>query len=275
MSAHPPRDLGKINPHERVNLMASNADAMLPVYNDLASRVAELDEILDAGLDTKSAGRRAVVNSLVKEQEARVDEAVKSFIEQLANADDAVKYGFYFGFVRGLRAEYEEAGQAYADSQVAERPQVQVDPAQLEIANKERSDKVTMMKNLFEIIKVLDPEEAEKLDKVPRRRSLGGPKGKRAISYYTWNVDGEDFDGTLGEVAKSLGYDKAVELRSEMKESGINLTTPPATINFTTPSGHVIVGTRDADAPENEPEEPDTDEADENEDEEETETVGV
>lgn len=277
MAPHPADLIGTLDSPRKGNEMPGSADALIPVYTDLMNRVTELDEILDAGLDTKSAGRRAVVNQLVKAQEESVVDALTQITRQLSveGVTDDVKYGYYFALVKALRAEFEEPGLAYADSLVETRPTVEVDPRELEAANAERSDKVTAIKNLFAIIKLMDEEASNALDPVPRRRSLGGPKGKRAISFYTWNVNGVDFEGTLTEVAKQLGYEKPVALRDEMKEAGINLTKPPATINFETPGGDTIVGTRDPNAPEIAPDEPESDDDDDDDDENEPAPVGA
>jgi hypothetical protein len=189
-----------------------------------------------------------------------------------------VRFGVFFGLVRELNKKFLDSATAYAESQVQTRPVVEVDPAELAKANAERDDLVKIMKNLINILKMVDAERVEREElKVPRKRPTGGPRGKRQLSFYSWSVNGVDTENTLTEIAKSLGYEKAVELREEMKAAGLNLTKPGATIEFTTPSGAVLVGTRDADAPE--PEDDNDSDEDEGEDEdaevEDAETVSV
>lgn len=249
---------------------------LMAMFEALSTRVKALDEILDAASDQKGAGRRAVINQLVSSNQSMVDSVVSQFIEQFKSMDDAQKFGVYFGVLRGLRSEFDETGTAYAESLVESRPQVQVDPEEVKIANDERSDKVGQMKHLKAILEAVAPEEAAEL-KVPRRRSTGGPRGKRAISYYTWTIDGEDFEGNLTEVAKKLGYNRPADLRDEMKAAEINLTKPKDVIEFTTSGGNVLVGTKSADAPDwDEISDEDEDEnGDEDEDEETSELANV
>lgn len=233
-------------------MASAEAAPLFAMFEALSSKVSELDEILDAASDQKGAGRRAVINQLVTSNQEMVDSVVAQFVQQLQDKAPEEKFGVYFGVLRGLRGEFDENGIAYAESLVETRPQVTVDPAEVTAANEERSDKVGQMKHLKAILEAVAPEEATEL-KVPRRRSTGGPRGKRAISYYddSWTIDGVATEGSLTDVAKKLGYKRPADLRDEMKagENPINLTKPPDVIEFTTSGGNVLVGTKAADAP--------------------------
>ena len=253
--------------------MAVDTSQFVDIYKSTYDRIGELDEILDAASDQKSAGRRSVVNSLSNNVADQVADPVQSFISQLADKPEDFQYGFFFAFTRALKKEYEEKALAYADSLVAERPQVSVNPEEVEVANNERSDKITQLTHLFAIIEMVDPEGAATLPKVPRRRSLGGPRGKRAISFYTWTKDGVAFEGTLTQLAKVLGYEKGVDLRNEMKAAEINLSKPPVEIKFTTSGGVELIGTRSADAPDFDSPDTEDEEDDEDDDEDEDEEV--
>lgn len=239
---------------------------LLGMFETLNSRVRELDEVLDAASDQKGAGRRAVINQLVTANQGMIDSVVAQFVEQLGQMDSEQKYGVYFGVLRGLRGQFDEPGTAYAESLVEQRPTIAVDPEEVKLANEERSDKVGQMKHLKAILEAVAPEDAAEL-KVPRRRSTGGPRGKRAISYYSWTLDGAEFDGNLTELAKKLGYARPADLRDEMKSASINLTKPKDVIEFTTSGGNVLVGTKAADAPDWE----EVDDSDEDDDEDEDE----
>lgn len=252
---------------------------LLGMYEALNSRVKELDEVLDAASDQKGAGRRAVINQLVIAQDSTVKSIVAQFTEQFAAMDDEQKFGVYFGVLRGLRSEFDENGVAFAESLVEQRPVVTVDPAEVTLANEERSDKVGQMKHLKAILDAVAPEDAAEL-KVPRRRSTGGPRGKRAISYYdnSWTIDGVSIEGSLTDVAKKLGYTRPADLRDEMKAANINLTKPADVIEFTTSGGNVLVGTKAADAPDwndVDVEEDDDEDEDEDETEEDSELANV
>lgn len=244
---------------------------LLAMFEALNSKVKELDEILDAASDQKGAGRRAVINQLVAASQDTVDSVTAQIISGLAEMSDDQKYGVYFGVLRGLRSEFDEQGIAFAESLVETRPQVQVDPAEVTAANSERSDKVGQMKHLKAILEAVAPEDAAEL-KVPRRRSTGGPRGKRAISYYSWTLDGVEFDGNLTELAKKLGYARPADLPDEMRAAEINLTKPKDVIEFTTSGGNVLIGTKAADAPDWDeiPDEGEEDDEDENDSDEET-----
>lgn len=247
---------------------------LLGMFEALNSRVRELDEVLDAASDQKGAGRRAVINQLVTNNQTMVDSVVSQFIEQLNTMDDESKFGVYFGVLRGLRSTFDESGTTFAESLVEQRPTVAVDPAEVTAANNERSDKVGQMKHLKAILEAVAPEDAAEL-KVPRRRSTGGPRGKRAISYYTWTLDGAEFDGNLTELAKKLGYVRPADLRDEMKAAEINLTKPKDVIEFTTSGGNVLVGTKDSDAPDWNDVDVEDDDDDDDETEETTELANV
>jgi hypothetical protein len=249
--------------------MPADSDQLVQMYVGLREQVKQADEVLDAASDKESAGRRAYINTLVKASETRIASAMQSIMGQIVNDPDEAKYGFYFGLVRALRNEFDDKGTAFADEQVKSQPKIEISADELEKATAERQQYASQMKYLFEILKMLVPEnQLEELGKPPRKRSIGGPKGKRAISYYSWKVDGEDFDGTINELAKALGFERGVDLRNEMKDAGINLTRPPAEIIYETSNGKTIVGTRSADAPDWEESEV---EEDEDEDEDETE----
>jgi len=260
--------------------MAENPDLFAMFYT-AEKRVAELDEIIDGATDQKSAGKRAVVNGLIEGSKEAVSDFAGQVIGELDKdtVPEDVRFGVFFGLVRELNKKFLDAATAYAESLVKTRPIVEVDPAELDKASTERNDTALIMKNLLNILKMVDAErvEAEEL-KVPRKRSSGGPRGKRQLSFYSWTVNGAATENTLTEIAKSLGYEKAVELREEMKAAGLNLTKPGATIEFTTPSGAVLIGTRDADAPEPEDDTDDDDDTDTDEEvevEEDAVTVSV
>jgi len=254
--------------------MSIDVSPLVEMFRDSEAKVKALDEVLDAATDQKSAGRRAVINSLVANNEDEVNSIVEQFKAALAGSPPEHAFGVYFGVLRGLRNEFDENGVAYAESLVEQRPQVKVDPAEVERANADRSNKVEQLKHLRAILATSLSEEELEAFKVPRRRSMGGPRGKRAIGFYTWTVDGVPFEGNITELAKHLGYERPADLRDEMKvevdgKPLINLTKPPDVINFTTSGGNVLVGTKSADAPnwEEVPDEDadDDDDVDENE----------
>lgn len=240
---------------------------VLEMVKDALAKVEQLDEVIDSASDQKGAGRRAVINRLVNDNEGNVKDLVAQIVDGFADEPDQVKFGVYFGLKRELSSVFDEQALAFADSLVESRPEAEKASAdEVKKANEERTKLVTVIKNLKGVLEVTDPAAAEGI-KVPRKRPTGGARGKRAISFYTWTKDGEPFDGGITDLAKALGYERPADLRDQMKAAEINLTKPPAVINFTTPAGVVLIGTRSADAPDFDSDEVDTDENGEDEDE--------
>jgi len=234
------------------------------MYDTATKRVEELDDLIDSASDSKGAGQRAVKNRLIADNEGNVKDLVVQISEGFADEDPQVKFGVYFGLLRELKNAFDEAATAYVDTLVETRPEVQkASDAEVAKAQEERGVLAGVIKHLVGILTVTNPELKDEL-KVPRKRPVGGARGKRAISYYTWTVNGVAFEGGITELAKSIGYtDRPADLRDEMKKADIDLTNPPQVINFTTPSGVVLVGTKDSDAPDfSKAEKPENDEDD-------------
>jgi len=266
-------------PIERDKIMAVD---ILELYSETFAKVEQLDEVIDAASDSKGAGKRAVVNQMVKDNEENWKDLVDKISSGLEEDEEGnsvpeqVKFGVYYGVVRELRNRLEDLASAYAESRVEARPETEKASAEeVSKANEERSKLVGVLKNLKGVLDATQPEIGATL-KVPRKRPTGGARGKRAISFYNWTNNGEAFEGGITELAKALGYERPATLRDEMKAANINLTKPPVVINFTTPAGNVLVGTRAADAPDfDSTEVAQTEDDDEDENEDETEAVSV
>ena len=80
--------------------MSAEMSAFIDLYNTTLSRVDELDEILDAGMDQKSAGRRAISNQLAKAQEEAVADVLSQFKAGIEDDSEDVKFGFYLAFMQ-------------------------------------------------------------------------------------------------------------------------------------------------------------------------------
>jgi hypothetical protein len=253
---------------------SGNVEALQGMWDALINQIRALDEQLDSALGGKSAGRRAIINALVKDNSKDIAEFIGDIRTQIFdNVDfsDDQKVAFYFGLVSGLKDAFDEKANAILEPKVKEVPDTPPIPAEeLESIVKTRNDSLSSAKNVRELLTMFGVDVTEYV--VPRRRGGGGKRGVRAISKFTWSLDGERMPAdkdSLTAISKELGMEKSKILRDLMREAGINLTEPVDPIEFTVPAEwckdkqeHSIVGNKRAD------EEDDEEEDDENGDEE-------
>lgn len=270
-------------------MSATNVEALRPMFEELVKQIAEIDEQLDAATGGKTAGRRAIINALVKQAET-IPEGAEStplfdIVSRLSaqvfdneSFDQDTLIGLYFGITKMLRDKYEENFIKAVDAQVEEKPAVEVKltDEQLKALSEARSEFYKQAKYARELITMMGGSKDE--FKMPTSRRGGvGKRGARAISYFTWTVDGEAVSpekDSLTEIAKSFGFAKGVQLRDLMKAAKINLTTPESPIDFTllaedSPDNkeHVLHGVRRAGAEEDSDDDESDDDDDDDEDE--------
>ena len=88
------------------------------------------------------------------------------------------------------------------------------------------------------------------------RRGSTGKRGPRNLSLFTFWIDGDEVDMTIGQIAKENGYDKAGDLTKALRAAGFDTKDGDSFSNFKLPNGKVLTGERD----DSEEEEEDTDE---------------
>lgn len=242
--------------------MNSDLKAM---YDQGMAAIASLDENLDSVQDAESAGKRKVTNDLVDAQKDTWGPFVENAIEQLKEMDTEALVGVYNGILRALRAEFDATSTEYVTTRVEAQPKTEkpdVSEEQLKEWQAQRSTLYAQIKQIVELAKGMLDEDWEM--PAPRRGSRG-KRGKRALSFYNWFIDGTavtDDSNTPAGVAKLLGFDKAAEFTKVLKEAEIDTRKPPAEFEVEA-KGHSVKAVRDASAPTESEEEEEGDEEEE------------
>jgi hypothetical protein len=193
------------------------------VYTDLMEKVEEIDVKLDSLTDTEAAGKRKIGNDLQEAAKPSWSNVVDQLVPQLKSLAPEELAGVYLGITRTLRSEFDESVSKFiaetAESAPKSEPLISEDEAK-ELQTF-RSEAYQQLKSLVDIIKTMMGEE---LPMPKTRRGARGKRGKRALSLYTWAVNGEavsDDDDSVAGVAKLLGFEKAKDFTEALRAGGI------------------------------------------------------
>lgn len=217
------------------------------MYKNFTATINDIDEVLDAAQGGRAAGKRAILNGLVSENQDAVDNAVNEFSNFLDSIEDEnTRAAIYHGVVKGLGKKYDGTVESVLENLVKDVPEAPPVPEdkQKEMAEMRKIlwDKVKSAREFLQMVGA-NPEDYP----LPKTRRGGrGKRGARAISQYTWSLDGEKLTGdadSLLAISKSLGFEKKSQLTALMKASpgkdeagvdipGLNLTDPPDPIDF-------------------------------------------
>ena len=231
---------------------------------------AETLNVLDEKLDSRDGGSGSVKSKLIKdsiEQTKNNWEVVgNKLVEQLAETPDSVKVGFYYGLMRHLDKVYNPIAKKFIEEQVSNAPKVEplISESEVPEVTEQRKQIYEQIKAIRAMAEAFGDPDLEKME-APRRRG-GAPKGKRgprAISYFTWSIDDQDFENLKAVIEAVPFYDRVADLTKAIRASGINLTTPPAEIEFELPDGRVLVGINSVSPEDDESEDEDDSENDE------------
>lgn len=214
------------------------------MWDQLLTTCAEIDEKLDSRSDSKSATKRSIINGYITENEASWKSVVDQFVGQLGELPVEKLAGIYYGIVRGLDSAFSAKVSAHLDSTVESAPKIEPLISEEEVAplTKIRSDIFSKLKSIKELASTFDQGEDWELPK--RRTGAKGKRGKRALSFFTWSVEGDDKEYTkLAEIVELYpAYDKVGDLTKAMREAGLNLTKPEGNLEFTLPDGKTLTG---------------------------------
>jgi len=224
-------------------------------YSKLWNQVAEIDTQLVAASDT--TGKRKFTNDLVEEYKPSWENGVNNFLAQLEPLDEKAKAGIYYGFVRAIVSSLKEDVDKWIDAQVPSIPKEdipQIDPEVRKQLSEQRTALVKQLKMVVEMASNFGEFTEENAWAVPEsRRGSFGPRGQRALTSYTWSVDGTAMPNvTTKGVAEAVGYTKAKELMDALREQKIDgvafdTKNPPDSFEFDI-HGHKVSATRNADA---------------------------
>jgi len=250
----------------------SNIEALRPMYQAVMGQISSIDEQLDAASGGKSAGRRAIINGIVRDNEETVDSLFNQIMTQAFgdSVPDELKVALYFGLQKKLADNLEDKLNAVVEPLVQKVPEAPaVSDEDVLALQASRSDAYKQAKYVRDLLGMFGADVEGEFP-APKRRGGGGKRGERAISKFSWTLDGERMpaaDDSLTAISKKLGFEKAVLLRNLMKEAGINLTTPTDPIEFFLDAekspdntNHNIVGNKRAEDEVDDDEEDDEDE---------------
>jgi hypothetical protein len=230
------------------------------MFDSLGFKVGEIDEVLDSLSDAGAAGKRKIGNDLVAEFEDGWSVVASKLIEQMQGMEEDQRVGSFLGLVRALSGEFEESSKNYIAKIVESQPKAEV-PTVSDDEKKELSANRTLlftqMKHVRELALAFNEAEAV-LDEngnvvsVPGwelpavRRGGFGPRGKRALSFYTWAIDGtgvdEDSDSVKG-VAGLLGFEKVADFSKALRDGGVDTRSPEAEFSVEV-RGKTVTATR-------------------------------
>jgi hypothetical protein len=230
---------------------------MNDVYAKLHASIAEIDEVLDAQTaDAKTAGKRKLTNDFIEAETATWEPIVNQLKELLEKVSPEKQIGVYFGIVRGLGTEYSTKLAAQIEALVSAQPVVEVEKISPETLKQLSATRSQLAKQLSSLVETLVgfgmnilPDGTEMV--VAKKRVGGrGPRGKRALSFFTWSV-GDISYANLKEVVEAYdSFEKVANLTAAMRAAEIDTKNPGDRIEFTLPDGSILIGVKGEDAPE-------------------------
>jgi len=228
---------------------------------DLKEKFDELQQtldVIDEKLDSRDGGtgtiRTAILKGMIAETEENWRKILNQLVEHLAGAPDRARIGFYYGLVRGLDKEFGKEAKKSIDAEVEQAPKIEplISEEEVEPLMEQRKKVYAMIKSLREMAELFGDDDLEEMP-APRRRG-GAPKGKRgprALSFFTWDIEGTEYASLKDVIAAVPIYDRVADLTAAMRAAKIDTSKPGDEIRFELPDGRILVGTKNADAPAN------------------------
>ena len=231
-------------------------------YKKLMTQINGIDDVLDASAD--SSGKRKFTNELVDSAKTEWEPAIAVTIEQMQKMPEDVRAGVFYGMIRTFTSTFKEQIDKWIETQVENQPKEEVETISDEEKKELQEKRSELSKQVNAIIDMAytfgeAQGDAENEPDVswpkPRiRRGAFGKRGPRALSFFTWAVDGIGMEGDEDSnkgVAKKLGFEKVSEFTKALKEAGINTTEPDD--EFTVQiKGHEVNAKRENDEEEEE-----------------------
>ena len=218
------------------------------LHDDLHAKIDEIDEKLDSQVNQKTAGKRSIVNNLIENARGAWGPTSEQLISQLKKADADVQIGIYYGLLRALNTEFSKPLSEIVDEKAKDIPETPADTISDEILKELSSARSELYAKVKQLVDMNDTFGIGGAMRMPRRRTgARGKRGPRAITAFSWDVDGTSFD-KLKDVAEVYDqYEKTADLTKAMREAKIDLKNPPDRIEFNLPDGKILVGVKDPD----------------------------
>jgi hypothetical protein len=219
-------------------------------YEKLTEQVTAIDEQLDAG--SEAAGIRKLTNDLVTANKAEWGAVVPSLAEELRKMEPAERAGNFYGFIREVSKLFKEEVDNWLKEQVESQPKTETpetSEAEKKSLSEARTALVKQIKMIVEMATLFNEVEADKPWPIPGRRGATGKRGKRALSLYTWQVDGVQMPSTedsVKGVSQKLGFEKQADFSKALIAAGIKTATPEDEFSVTI-NGHTVTAQREDD----------------------------
>lgn len=214
------------------------------IHAQLMETVDEIDTKLDSLTGGKTAGKRKIVNDLMEKHSAKWSQAVNDTVAFVQQQDPEVQAAVVSAFMSELRKNFDKGVSNYiealVDSQPVQEPLITEEEAA--VLSTQRSELYQKIKAIVQLAETVDEGP---FDMPKMRRGSTGKRGPRNLSLFTFWIDGDEVDMTIGQIAKENGYDKASELTKALRESGFDTRDGDSFEDFELPNGKLLSGQRD------------------------------
>jgi hypothetical protein len=203
-------------------------------YKRIMLQILEVDNKLDAGLD--STGKRKITNEVVGATEDKWGPVAGRLVEQMQGMDEETLAGVFYGIVRQLTTAFKEPVDKFITQRFEEQPKStedQVSEDEKKQLSELRSTLVKQVKQIKDMAALFGEFTEDNPWPEPRRR---GAVGKRALTLYTWSIDGVEVDeenDSVKGVSELLGFDSYGKFTQALRDAEIDTTKPPAEFSVT------------------------------------------
>ena len=228
------------------------------LYEMLKGAIQELDEKIDSW-NPETGIRNQFLKELVAENGDTTTQQTNKLATQLSEMDERKRYSLYYGILEGLRNTFKGDFDKWLTVQLETMPKpekVEVSEDERKEVTSKRSEYYAKIKQVKELAESFGFPGAETWTMPSVRRAGSGKRGKRALSLYSWAIDGVEVgsdDNTPAGVAKLLDYEKAGDFTKDLKEQTVvddegksgklNTSKPPREFEVTV-RGKVITASR-------------------------------
>lgn len=232
-----------------------NDSQVLQWYKKSMSEIKDIDELLDAG--SEAATKQKFTSERVSQYEGAwkpVFTTLEPQLEKMIENGELDKFvGAYTGLIRALQSKFKDPIEKYVTQQVENQPKSEDtlsddQKKELAVTRSELAKKVKTLVDMATNFGECDPDNPWEL---PKRRGAIGKRGPRALSLYTWTIDGNplsDEEDNQSGAAEAVGLPKSSALTAALKEVEIegkkfDTSNPPETFTVQI-NGHTVSASR-------------------------------
>jgi len=221
------------------------------IHGKLLEAINEIDAQLDSLSGGKAAGKRKIVADLTDKHSTVYRAALDDVLGFIKNLDAEKKAAVVSAFQTELRKSFDAEVSAYVEALVESQPvqEALITPEQAETLSKQRSE---LYQQIKAVVGVAESVGEEPLEMPSSRRGASGPRGPRNLSMFTFYINDEEVDKTIGQIAKENGYEKSADLTKALRDSGFDTKDGVSFDDFELPNGKILSGQRNEDEDEEE-----------------------